>query len=1309
MPEKETYSDQVQVHPFHHPAHTAVASGQYPLQFPSAFVAFHTTLPVEQRTHDQRYLWDPVAPPPSSFHHPTAHGLSNSASFSELQYFASRRAAAVAASMLPPSTSSETTLQPPPTHQHEFHPAYRIPGYMEHLYSLQHATSPSASLHGLGLGSELLGSRTTLTDLHPPSSLASTDFHLSIDGSILSSPRTGLRTSISRKRALSSSPYSDSFDINTMIRFSPNSLALVNASRSSSASGSYGHLSAGTMSPSLGMHNGMPPHLQQLQAHLLRGGLLHPLSHHGSPTSSMFSLPHHSLHTTSGHGLAKPSQHPMDDLHHHNSAKYNGKPSPVEQPSSSLTVATAEADSATQILAKKGRIRREPLQQNRTTGENVVDTTDLKDEPGDFMETNCHWRDCGIEFGTQEELVKHINNDHIHANKKSFVCRWEECSREEKPFKAQYMLVVHIRQHTGEKPHKCTFEGCYKAYSRLENLKTHLRSHTGEKPYTCEYPGCSKAFSNASDRAKHQNRTHSNEKPYVCKAPGCTKRYTDPSSLRKHVKTVHGAEFYANKKHKGTPNDGSEDGGNGGLDSSPRSEDMHSGKTTSLSSPSIKSESDANSPGQPMISSPLGVSQLANGMHEDYDCVPSVSSAAIDDPAWPYEDEDVEVADLPVVLRAMVSWGPNTVGLSNSGVSERNSRNRFRGRLQAKGISALSNIPEVNRRSIGIGELNRRIVDMKMEPGPTILPPAMCPTKSLQNSTDLQTRLQPPQINTNTSARRDSSNSNASSFYCSMKSADMSRRSSQTSQLSTMRPSYASSSFYDPISPGSSRRSSQLSTVTNGGQSLAPPPSSHLITSHLQRLNDSFPLPNKPSTTFGPHNLPNSDRRMSEPVNRSVDCMQISPTPRPRSTTPKSGAQTTTGTATTTELHPNQEVVLDEVEEDEMVENKLVIPDEMLQYLNEVADSDVKCNQTVKVDTPNEQCSLNWRNPPPTYPMSSPGIPSSPASQMPISPMSNQMMPSPVASVPSVTPITNRPYTPSQLCAANNNSSLSQQDPKTQRTNQTMHQQIQQTQQPSSHPNMNSMYTLNPQQLTNYAATYGSRQMENNQQTGQYNSNNNNYMMPNTQQPMSYYQMQVQQNAQQQVGPSQMGRYDQNATNNRPNLVQCMRVQGHCHRNDQSACNCCKLTPSMISMPGNNVEIQCGDISQSQLSPAVCQRQQSQPTNANVPQTFTAPLQAQQHAQPNTDNCVHNDNCVQNDNCMHHSGMRQDTYQRTLEYVQNCQNWTENSETVSSSTHPSSNLVINDMTTSLSSLWEENRVFHMNSLYEENRIFQLIQ
>lgn len=82
---------------------------------------------------------------------------------------------------------------------------------------------------------------------------------------------------------------------------------------------------------------------------------------------------------------------------------------------------------------------------------------------------------------------------------------------------------------------------------------------------------------------------------------------------------------------------------------------------------------------------------------------------------------------------------------------------------------------------------------------------------------------------------------------------------------------------------------------------------------------------------------------MSEPCHTNTD--RKSPPPRPASVT----LSPLKGDLTSSELHPNQAVVLDEVEEGEMVENKLVIPDEMVRYLNQVVD-----NQT------EDLTALNW-------------------------------------------------------------------------------------------------------------------------------------------------------------------------------------------------------------------------------------------------------------------------------------------------------------------------------------------------------------
>ncbi|GLD50777.1 zinc finger protein GLIS1, partial [Lates japonicus] len=154
-----------------------------------------------------------------------------------------------------------------------------------------------------------------------------------------------------------------------------------------------------------------------------------------------------------------------------------------------------------------------------------------QDPAADQQEQLCHWIDCSATYSSQEELVRHIEKVHIDQRKgEEFACFWAGCVRRHKPFNARYKLLIHMRVHSGEKPNKCMFEGCSKAFSRLENLKIHLRSHTGEKPYICQHPGCLKAFSNSSDRAKHQ-RTHLD----TMKDPAVP-NYNHPSSPRKHAK-----------------------------------------------------------------------------------------------------------------------------------------------------------------------------------------------------------------------------------------------------------------------------------------------------------------------------------------------------------------------------------------------------------------------------------------------------------------------------------------------------------------------------------------------------------------------------------------------------------------------------------------------------------------------------------------------------------------------------------------------------------------------------------------------------
>ncbi|XP_006832173.1 PREDICTED: transcriptional activator GLI3-like [Chrysochloris asiatica] len=520
---------------------------------PHLFPAFHPPVPIDARHHEGRYHYDPSPIPP--LHVPSA--LSSSPMYSDLPFIR-------ISPHRNPTAASESPFTPP-------HPY--INPYMDYIRSLH--SSPSLSMISAARGLSptdaphtgvspaeyyhqmalLAGQRSPYADIIPSAATAGAgaihmEYLHAMDSARFPSPRLSARPS--RKRTLSISPLSDhSFDLQTMIRTSPNSLVTIlnNSRSSSSASGSYGHLSASAISPALSFtYPSAPVSLHMHQQILSRQQSLGSAFGHSPPL----------IHPAP----TFPTQRPIPGI----PAVLN----PVQVSSGASessqhkpTSESAVSSTGDPMHNKRSKIKPDEelpspgarSQQEQPEGTTLVkeegDKDESKQEPEVIYETNCHWEGCTREFDTQEQLVHHINNDHIHGEKKEFVCRWLDCSREQKPFKAQYMLVVHMRRHTGEKPHKCTFEGCTKAYSRLENLKTHLRSHTGEKPYVCEHEGCNKAFSNASDRAKHQNRTHSNEKPYVCKIPGCTKRYTDPSSLRKHVKTVHGPEAHVTKKQRG--------------------------------------------------------------------------------------------------------------------------------------------------------------------------------------------------------------------------------------------------------------------------------------------------------------------------------------------------------------------------------------------------------------------------------------------------------------------------------------------------------------------------------------------------------------------------------------------------------------------------------------------------------------------------------------------------------------------------------------------------------------------------------------
>lgn len=137
---------------------------------------------------------------------------------------------------------------------------------------------------------------------------------------------------------------------------------------------------------------------------------------------------------------------------------------------------------------------------------------------------------CGRLFYSEKILEEH---DNIHTGVKPFIC--EHCG---KAFYRNQSLKIHLFVHTEETLFTCEY--CGKQFKRKSSLQLHMRIHSKvtekRNPYECQI--CNKRLSCKSGHMLHM-RLHAGEKPNKCSYEGCSAEYADKGQLSRHITKDH--------------------------------------------------------------------------------------------------------------------------------------------------------------------------------------------------------------------------------------------------------------------------------------------------------------------------------------------------------------------------------------------------------------------------------------------------------------------------------------------------------------------------------------------------------------------------------------------------------------------------------------------------------------------------------------------------------------------------------------------------------------------------------------------------